>query len=162
MLCISFLLPHKLTLFVLGAPNSVSLVYLVPPARSRYCASPEASIMRLKAAPKRGATASAPTQHFLPHKLTLFVLGAPNSVSLVYLVSFTPKTHDVPFWGPRSLARSRYCASPEASIMRLKAAPKRAAQFCGGPELRRSPYYSSRVEADIIPLLSYVHAMITA
>jgi hypothetical protein len=27
------------------------LVYLVPLARSRYCASPEASIMRLKAAP---------------------------------------------------------------------------------------------------------------
>ena len=37
------------------------LVYLVPPARSRYCASPEASIMRLKDAAKLGATASAPT-----------------------------------------------------------------------------------------------------
>ena len=42
----------------------------------------------------------------------------------LYLVSFTPKTHDVPFWGPRSPARFRYCASPEASIMRLKAAAK--------------------------------------
>jgi len=38
----------------LGAPISVSLVYLVPLARSRYCASPEASIMRLKAAPSLG------------------------------------------------------------------------------------------------------------
>ena len=46
--------------------------------------------------------------------------------------------------------------------MRLKAAPKMAAQFCERPNLRRSPYYSSRAEADIIPLLSYVHAMITA
>ena len=45
------LLPQKITLFVLGAPNSGTLVYLVPLARSRYCASPEASIMRLKAAP---------------------------------------------------------------------------------------------------------------
>ena len=53
-----------------GAPISVSLVYLVPLARFRYCASPEASIMRLKAAAKMGATASAPTQHFLPcHRL---------------------------------------------------------------------------------------------
>ena len=38
-------------------------LYLVPPARSRYCASPEASVMRLKAAAKLGATAGAPTQH---------------------------------------------------------------------------------------------------
>ena len=29
-------------------------LYLVPLARSRYCASPEASIMRLKAAPSLG------------------------------------------------------------------------------------------------------------
>ena len=36
-------------------------LYLVPPARFRYCASPEASIMRLKAAAKLGATASVPT-----------------------------------------------------------------------------------------------------
>ena len=59
------------------------------------------------------------------------ILRGPRTPSLIYgerialyLVSFTPKTHDVPFWGPRSLARSRYCASPEASIMRLKAAAK--------------------------------------
>ena len=38
-------------------------LYLVPLARSRYCASPEASIMRLKAAAKLGSTAGAPTQH---------------------------------------------------------------------------------------------------
>ena len=37
-----------------GAPNSGTLVYLVPLARSRYCASPEASIMRLEAAPSLG------------------------------------------------------------------------------------------------------------
>ena len=60
------------------APISVSLVYLVPLARSRYCASPEASIMRLKAAAKMGATASAPTQHFLPHKMAAQFCGGPE------------------------------------------------------------------------------------
>jgi hypothetical protein len=58
-------------------PISVSLVYLVPPARSRYCASPEASIMRLKAALKMGATASAPTQHFHPTKWLRNFAGTP-------------------------------------------------------------------------------------
>ncbi|MDD5316744.1 MAG: hypothetical protein PHX33_06995, partial [Candidatus Cloacimonetes bacterium] len=56
----------------------------------------------------------AGTPIFLPQKITLFLFGGPDL--------FTPKTHLVPFRGPRSLARSRYCASPEASIMRLKAA----------------------------------------
>ena len=115
-------------------------LYLVPLARFRYCASPEASIMRLKAAAKMGATARAP--NFSPQKLTMFLFGCPvlsipHNDTLVYLVP---------------PARSRYCASPEASIMRLKAAAKMgatasaptqhflphkmAAQFCGGPELR--------------------------
>ena len=86
--------------------------------------------MRLKAAPKMGATASAPTQRFLPHKMAAQFCGDPDL--------FTPRTHLVRPWGPRTpalicgerialylvpLARSRYCASPEASIMRLKAAP---------------------------------------
>ena len=39
----SYILHRKLYL-VSFTPISVSLVYLVPPARSRYCASPEASI----------------------------------------------------------------------------------------------------------------------
>ena len=47
-----------------------------------------------------------------------------NARFALYLVSFIPKTHDVPFRRPRTPARSRYCASPEASIMRLKAAAK--------------------------------------
>ena len=80
--------------------------------------------MRLKAAPKMGATASAPTQHFLPHKLTLFVLGAPISVSLVYLVP---------------LARSRYCASPEASIL-TKAKAKLEHPPTEGRQLRTKNY----------------------
>ena len=46
--------------------------------------------MQLKAAPKMGATASAPTQHFLPHKLTLFVLGAPISGALP-IIQAVPK-----------------------------------------------------------------------
>ncbi|MCB5248544.1 MAG: hypothetical protein LHW42_02620, partial [Candidatus Cloacimonetes bacterium] len=57
---------------------------------------------------------SAGTPIFLPQKLTLFLFGGPDL--------FTPKIYLVPFRGPRSLASSRYCASPEASIMRLKAA----------------------------------------
>ena len=64
------------------------------------------------------------SRFFYPKNSPCSSLGTPNSGTLVYLVSFTPKTHDVPFWGPRSPARSRYCASPEASIMRLKAAAK--------------------------------------
>ena len=52
--------PQKLTLFVLGTPISGMLVYLVPLARSRYCASPEASIMRLKAAATLGASGERP------------------------------------------------------------------------------------------------------
>ena len=70
---------------------------------------------------------------FYPKKSPCSSLG-PQTPALIYgerialyLVSFTPKTHDVPFWGPRSPARSRYCASPEASIMRLKAAAKLSA-----------------------------------
>ena len=43
-----------------GAPISGMLVYLVPLARSRYCASPEASIMRLKAAATLGASGERP------------------------------------------------------------------------------------------------------
>ena len=75
--------PTKLTMFLFGCPvlsipHNDTLVYLVPPARSRYCASPEASIMRLKAAPKMGATASAPTQHFLPHKMAAQFCGGPD------------------------------------------------------------------------------------
>jgi hypothetical protein len=51
--CVSrFFYPKNSPCSSLGTPNSGTLVYLVPPARSRYCASPEASIMRLKAAAK--------------------------------------------------------------------------------------------------------------
>ena len=75
------LLPQKLTLFVLGAPNSGTLVYLVPPARSRYCASPEASIMRLKAAAKLGATASAPTQR--SYKLQHYSTASVSELSAI-------------------------------------------------------------------------------
>jgi hypothetical protein len=98
--------PQKLTLFVLGAPISGMLVYLVPLARSRYCASPEASIMRLKAAATLGASGERPyyTQgrapvffptkwlhnfagapNFSPQKLTLFLFGDPDLLP--------PKTH---------------------------------------------------------------------
>ena len=58
MLVYPFLLPHKMAAQFCGGPElldagvSVSftsffvmLEYLVPPARSRYCASPEASIL---------------------------------------------------------------------------------------------------------------------
>ena len=48
--------------------------------------------------------------------------GTPVSGMLVYLVSFTPQNGCAILRGPRSPARSRYCASPEASIMRLEAA----------------------------------------
>ena len=49
--CVSrFFHPTKWLRNFAGTPVSGMLVYLVPPARSRYCASPEASIMRLEAA----------------------------------------------------------------------------------------------------------------
>jgi|GEM_PF-5220650 len=42
--------PTKWRSHFAGTPISGTFVYLVPLARSRYCASPEASIMRLEAA----------------------------------------------------------------------------------------------------------------
>ena len=56
-------------------------LYLVPLARSRYCASPEASIMRLKAAAKLGATAGAPTQH--SYKLQHYSTASVSELSAV-------------------------------------------------------------------------------
>ena len=56
-------------------------LYLVPLARFRYCASPEASIMRLKAAAKLGATASAPTQH--SYKLQHYSTASVSELSAV-------------------------------------------------------------------------------
>ena len=80
--------PTKLTMFLFGCPvlsipHNDTLVYLVPPARSRYCASPEASIPLnplnpLNSASTLGATASAPTQHFLPHKMAAQFCGGPD------------------------------------------------------------------------------------
>ena len=68
--------PQKLTMFLFGCPvlsipHNDTLVYLVPPARSRYCASPEASIPLnplnpLNSASTLGATASAPTSRRQP------------------------------------------------------------------------------------------------
>ena len=77
------LLPQKFTLFVLGAPNSGTLVYLVPLARSRYCASPEASIMRLKAAPSLGLGLSFA---ITPKTSLSSILNSPLSASAKFVL----------------------------------------------------------------------------
>jgi len=68
-------------MFLFGGPDLLHALYLVPLARSRYCASPEASIMRLKAAPTLDATASAPTipkvvrRYFSPQNCAAILWG---------------------------------------------------------------------------------------
>ena len=58
--------PTKWRSHFAGTPISGTFVYLVPLARSRYCASPEASIMRLEAAST------------LAHKMAAQFWGPPN------------------------------------------------------------------------------------
>ena len=94
LLCISFLLPHKMA--------------------AQFCGGPDLS----------------------PHKMAAQFCGVPDL--------FTPRTHLVRPWGPRSpaliygerialylvpLARSRYCASPEASIPPQPPQPSQPSQL---------------------------------
>ena len=114
---------------ILRGPRTPSLIYgerialyLVPPARSRYCASPEASIMRLKAAPTLGLGLSFA---ITPKTSLSSILNSPLSASAKFVLisanSWTDKKRqdDASTLAPRNLRESECRFSGTFSLLRL-------------------------------------------
>ena len=105
-----------------GPPISWMLVYLVPLARSRYCASPEASIMRLKAAPTLGLGLSFA---ITPKTSLSSILNSPLSASAKFVLisanSWTDKKRqdDASTLAPRNLRESECRFSGTFPLLRL-------------------------------------------